>query len=275
MLRRSIWLAVVAGVLIALRGAPAQLVHDAGAPGTWADRVGADGIAAQLAATALWALAAWTGVALVAAAAAELPGVPGRCARWLSRRIVPAVLLRVVAGTAGLSVIVAPAAVSAAASPASSVAAAVVHPSLRPAESTPPTVGGSAAWPTGPSPTPVAPSPDAPRWPVSPTEPPQRTPARPAPPAPPATAVPTAIAAPPASAVADGRSEHPRVTVRRGDSLWLIAARRLGPHADARHVAAAWPTWYAANRDLIGPDPNLIRPGQVLRAPADHPGGTP
>jgi len=57
------------------------------------------------------------------------------------------------------------------------------------------------------------------------------------------------------------------VTVARGDSLWAIAARHLGPHATRRQVAHEWPRWYAANRKVIGPDPNLIRVGQVLTAP--------
>ena len=53
----------------------------------------------------------------------------------------------------------------------------------------------------------------------------------------------------------------------RGDSLWAIAARHLGPQATRRQVAHEWPRWYAANRKVIGPDPNLIRVGQVLTAP--------
>lgn len=57
--------------------------------------------------------------------------------------------------------------------------------------------------------------------------------------------------------------------VRRGDSLWSIAARHLGPDATPSRVAAEWPRWYAANRHLIGDDPSLIRPGQVLQAPTD------
>lgn len=57
------------------------------------------------------------------------------------------------------------------------------------------------------------------------------------------------------------------VVVRRGDSLWDIAARHLGPTASAEAVAAEWPRWYAANRDVIGPDPDLIHPGQRLRPP--------
>jgi nucleoid-associated protein YgaU len=57
------------------------------------------------------------------------------------------------------------------------------------------------------------------------------------------------------------------VVVHRGDSLWSIAARRLGPGASDAEVAAAWPRWYAANRAVIGPDPDLVLPGQRLRVP--------
>ncbi|HET6986358.1 MAG TPA: LysM peptidoglycan-binding domain-containing protein [Kribbella sp.] len=59
-----------------------------------------------------------------------------------------------------------------------------------------------------------------------------------------------------------------RVVVEAGDSLWSIAARELGPHAGAEAIAARWPEWYAANRQVIGSDPDLILPGQVLRIPA-------
>ena len=59
-----------------------------------------------------------------------------------------------------------------------------------------------------------------------------------------------------------------RVVVRAGDSLWSIAARELGPNASAEAIAARWPEWYAANRQVIGSDPDLILPGQVLRIPA-------
>jgi hypothetical protein len=57
------------------------------------------------------------------------------------------------------------------------------------------------------------------------------------------------------------------VTVHPGDCLWTITARDLGPLASNSDIAAAWPWWYAANRGAIGPDPNLIRPGQQLVAP--------
>jgi nucleoid-associated protein YgaU len=57
------------------------------------------------------------------------------------------------------------------------------------------------------------------------------------------------------------------VVVRPGDTLWSIAARELGPGHDAADVARAWPRWYAANADRIGPDPARIRPGERLRVP--------
>jgi len=59
-----------------------------------------------------------------------------------------------------------------------------------------------------------------------------------------------------------------RVTVQPGDTLWDLAARELGPRATNEQIAERWPHWYAANRQVIGTDPNLILPGQVLRAPA-------
>ncbi|MGN6330748.1 MAG: LysM peptidoglycan-binding domain-containing protein [Motilibacteraceae bacterium] len=57
------------------------------------------------------------------------------------------------------------------------------------------------------------------------------------------------------------------VAVRPGDSLWTLTTRHLGPGATAAQVADAWPRWWAANRDVIGDDPDLLRPGQLLRPP--------
>lgn len=65
-------------------------------------------------------------------------------------------------------------------------------------------------------------------------------------------------------------SEPVEVVVAPGDSLWDIAARSLAPHSSAASIAASWPRWYDANRAVIGPDPDLIHPGQRLEAP---PGG--
>jgi nucleoid-associated protein YgaU len=49
-------------------------------------------------------------------------------------------------------------------------------------------------------------------------------------------------------------------TVVKGDTLWDIAQTVYGD-------ATRWPEIYAANTDVIGADPDLIFPGQVLRIP--------
>ena len=56
------------------------------------------------------------------------------------------------------------------------------------------------------------------------------------------------------------------VRVAPGDTLWDIAARRLG-------AGASWPAIYALNRDVIGPDPGVITPGQRLVLPSEAVGG--
>jgi nucleoid-associated protein YgaU len=55
--------------------------------------------------------------------------------------------------------------------------------------------------------------------------------------------------------------------VRRGDTLWAIAARHLPPTATVVDVDRSWREWWRANRGVIGSDPNLIRPGQELAQP--------
>ena len=64
--------------------------------------------------------------------------------------------------------------------------------------------------------------------------------------------------------VADDSGE---VVVHRGDTLWSIAAAHLGPHADAQAIAAEWPRWYAANRQIIGDNPDLLFIGTRLQSP--------
>lgn len=55
--------------------------------------------------------------------------------------------------------------------------------------------------------------------------------------------------------------------VRPGDSLWSIAAAHLPAGAAPGDVARAWPRWWRVNRQVVGDDPDLIRPGQLLRVP--------
>ena len=56
--------------------------------------------------------------------------------------------------------------------------------------------------------------------------------------------------------VLPGQTAPGRYTVATGDTLSGIAA--------ALAVRGGWPTLYAANRRVIGPDPNAIHPGTVL-----------
>jgi nucleoid-associated protein YgaU len=60
------------------------------------------------------------------------------------------------------------------------------------------------------------------------------------------------------------------VVVRPGDCLWAITARELRDPTAAR-VSDRWPGWWRTNRRVIGPDPNVIHPGQRLRRPDPTP----
>ena len=71
------------------------------------------------------------------------------------------------------------------------------------------------------------------------------------------------VASPPRT----GNAVLAEVVVRRGDTLWDIAARYLGVDASAAEIAASWPRWHAANAAVIGPDPDLLVPGQRLLPP--------
>lgn len=83
---------------------------------------------------------------------------------------------------------------------------------------------------------------------------------------------PTSSPLPPAATVETGlvtRGTEPdrTVVVRSGDTLWGIVARHLGADAGPEVVAREWPRWHRANRQVIGPDPDLIHPGQELVPP--------
>jgi nucleoid-associated protein YgaU len=172
----------------------------------------------------------WTAIGLLAALGVELPGLAGRSCRHVARIMLPRVAYRVLAGAAGVGVLLTPALANAAPSTPPPVAAAASTP--------------TPTWPTGSD----LPSPG---WPVGAAAvAPPTDPARPVPPAGPAH-----------------RSGPSSVLVRPGQSLWRIAAEHLPPHASDAQIAAAWPHWYAANRTTVGPDPGRLAPGQVLHAP--------
>lgn len=62
-------------------------------------------------------------------------------------------------------------------------------------------------------------------------------------------------------------SDQATHVVIAGQSLWMIAEARLGADATPATVARESARWYQHNRTLIGPDPDLILPGQVLAVP--------
>lgn len=241
-----------------------------------------------------WLLLTWLAASFAIAVLATVPGAIGRGCAAYADRAVPAVLRRLALAVVGAAVVMgpvvtvvgdaaarvtttAPAAVtdmgaavesSDGARPATSVAGGppnapatlVDRPGVvRPGAATEAgsAADGTAAWDQAGTvawDTVVVDRPGTSRW---------------IPPRPPA---------PPRQQAGDGvrlvtSTPHPQhavrdeVVVRAGDTLWQIAACHLGPDATAAEVATEWPRWYAANRTLLGADPSLIRPGQVLRPP--------
>lgn len=89
----------------------------------------------------------------------------------------------------------------------------------------------------------------------------------------PATRSPAAHpAAAPAAAAASNTQAIPATpkpapttyVVEPGDSLWDIVTRSAAPTATVESIAASVQRTYAANRDVVGPDPNILHPGEVL-----------
>lgn len=63
-----------------------------------------------------------------------------------------------------------------------------------------------------------------------------------------------------------------RLLVRPGDTLWHLAARGVPPGAPAAVVCRAVDLLHRRNREVIGPDPDLLIPGQRLVVPVRHVG---
>lgn len=72
----------------------------------------------------------------------------------------------------------------------------------------------------------------------------------------------------PLVAASEPQRVHPTVVVRRGDTLWAIARAHLGSRPDLASTAREVGRWHQTNRDVIGPDPDLIHPGQRLVPPS-------
>ncbi len=172
-------------------------------------------------------LLGWLALSAVVAVVACRPNALGRSAARLSTRVSPALVRSVVAAALGGSIVI------------GSTAGAIAAPT---GANGPPASVVSAQ--------PVLPDPG---WTPQP------------PPAPPSTR-PGDVSLVSAAAGA-GRAVEDHVVVRRGDTLWAIAERHLGRRADPAQIAREWPRWYAANRQVIGDDPDRLQPGQLLRPP--------
>ncbi|WP_458781607.1 LysM peptidoglycan-binding domain-containing protein [Arthrobacter sp. D3-16] len=76
------------------------------------------------------------------------------------------------------------------------------------------------------------------------------------------------LAAPAVRAVEQAGIETEAVAVLAGDTLWDIAAQAMGPGASDVEIAMEWPRWYEANRAVIGQNPDVLLPGQILQPPS-------
>jgi hypothetical protein len=192
-----------------------------------ADTSGPDVLVLAAAGLLAWAVWAWGALGLALTAASALPGLIGGTARAALHVVLPAGARRGAALVLGLGLGVAGPLLMTGIPGLTSPAAAAAP------------AGPVPDWPaSGPATTPV------PDWPTSPQ---------------PAGAGP---------GVPRPTGDH---VVLRGDCLWHIAAGRLheerGRIPTAAEVAAAVHAWWTANADVIGPDPDLLLPGQVLRPP--------
>ena len=208
-------------------------------------------------------IVAWWVLSLASAFAAALLERCGRVrAAALSARLSPAFMRRLALGVLGMQLVAAPlahadasqgsglvpshtVALSAAWAPTQAQCAdSPVLPHVSPGFATEPAQEGHATCAAVPGTSDVQP-----QWQASPPVP-----------------APKFVTSAPARA-ANMLPPRQELVVRSGDSLWTIAARHLGPEATDVEIAREWPRWFAANSAVIGSSPDLLLPGQILRAP--------
>src|SRR5450432_66134 len=255
-LRASGSVAALGGLAVALRwsmGSPAATARSLAAATQPFDTLLIDAIA-----LIAWVVVAWAVVVVTIELATALPGMFGRQSTRLARIVTPATVRRLAQAAIGFSVLVGPM------TPGRTMAAD--DGSSSPATST--------AVVAAPSPSARLLVPLVPQVPLD--RPSAQGPVtidldRPARPTTPAPLAPARALSPSTAALAAGAPRReattPTYVVRRGDALWDVAARHLGPTASAADIAREWPRWYAANRSVIGANPDLIHPGDVLVPP--------
>ncbi|MGY1682237.1 LysM peptidoglycan-binding domain-containing protein [Geodermatophilus sp. SYSU D01176] len=194
------------------------------------DTAGADTVLLAGVAALAWAVWLWGALGLTLTALSALPGVAGALARALARCVLPAGARRAAALALGVGLVTGGPLLAGCATTSGTLPQTMAVASAEgPASSAP---GPVADWPGTPAPDAAPEGPTIPDWPVP--------------------------------AVGD----H---VVLRGECLWDIAAgdlvRRTGGTPTDGEVAAAVDAWWQANAAVIGPDPDLLLPGQVLRPP--------
>ncbi|MGY1690008.1 hypothetical protein [Geodermatophilus sp. SYSU D01105] len=224
-----------------------------------------------------WVIWAWGVLGLLLTALSALPGMAGAAARVLARGLLPAGARRAAALALGVGLVTGgPLLAGCTAGPAQPGATVVTLAAAtedavpeRPADDrarVTTSAGPVADWPdAAPTPAPSTPAPSTP------------APSAPAPSASPSSAPDPSVPSPSAPAAPDPAPDWPLPApgdhvVLRGECLWDIAAGRLrsdsGREPTAAEVVPAVHAWWQANAAVIGPDPDLLLPGQVLHPPA-------
>ncbi|WP_336027819.1 hypothetical protein [Geodermatophilus sp. FMUSA9-8] len=221
-------MAAVAAVLAVLTPDPSWL--SAGSLQRAVDTAGPEAVLLSAVAAAAWLAWAWGALGLVLTALSALPGLAGAAAAHVLRGVLPAAGRRAAALALGVGLAATPVLTGCTGS-AAVVPAAATASAGTPAATTPAAVPD---WPTAPAATPTGtPTTPVPDWPL---------------PAP---------------------GDH---VVLRGECLWSIAEadlrERTGREPADAEVAEAVGRWWSVNADVIGTDPDLLLPGQVLRPPA-------
>lgn len=199
----------------------------------------------------------WSMSLVIAVAAALLDRCGSARAASAAGKFTPAFMRRLALAAVGLQLVTAPLAAASplpadpgSPGPAPAASAAWTPPAV-PVATTTDAPPPAATTPPGPAPLPGVPAVAEPQWrPLSPVVEPGPLAGRP-------------LRQQPAA-------ESAEVTVRPGDSLWSLSSARLGPFASDVDIALDWPLIYQANREIIGGNPNLLRPGQVLQLPPGH-----
>ncbi len=230
------------GLDVAVGAAVRTLARRVFAPGP----ASLDEVVVLLAAAAALALGVWLTASSTAAVLAHAPGRLGAAAEQVAAAWAPLLTRRVAAALVGASV-------AGALGPTTTVAReAAPFPGFSasaPAAPVAPAASVSTALPSPPPAVPPA------GW--VPTRPTQRP-----------VPSPSLVTSGASGALSSSSTDRTGVVIHRGDTLWAVVAAHLGPDATDAEVAAQWPRWYAANRRVIGADPDLLLPGQVLEVPA-------